>query len=308
MSHSPHYRIGLVCAIVGAIAFSGKAIIVKMAYRHGADAMTLLMLRMLFALPLFLMMAWWSGRGKSALTPVDWLGVVGLGFIGYYLSSYLDFLGLRYISASLERLILYLNPTIVLLLAWVLYGKRISLLKAAAMAFSYLGILLVFGQEVSMAGSDVFLGVGLVFLSAVSYAIYLTYSGHIVKSIGAMRLAGLATAVACLFCIAQFMLFRPLDFNQLTPPIIWLSVVNAMLCTALPVLMVMIAVERIGPALTSQIGMIGPISTLAMGILFLNEPLTIWVMAGTALVIGGVYLVTKFGQQKTFITKESNNV
>ena len=113
---APSLTSGLLLAAAGSIAFSGKAIIVKLAYRHGVDAVSLLMLRMLFALPMFLLMAWWAGRGKAPLTRADWLGVVGLGFCGYYLSSFLDFLGLVYISASLERLILYLNPTLVLVL------------------------------------------------------------------------------------------------------------------------------------------------------------------------------------------------
>ena len=103
----------------GAIAFSGKAIIVKLAYRHGVDAVTLIMYRMLFALPIFALMGWWASRGKAPLTRNDWLGILGLGFTGYYLASFLDFAGLAYISASLERLILYLNPTLVLLLGLV---------------------------------------------------------------------------------------------------------------------------------------------------------------------------------------------
>lgn len=117
---------GLVFAVTGAIAFSGKAIIVKLAYRHGVDAVTLIMLRMLFALPIFAVMAWWASRGKPALTRRDWLGVLGLGVTGYYLSSFLDFAGLQYISASLERLILYLNPTLVMLLGWLMYRRRFS--------------------------------------------------------------------------------------------------------------------------------------------------------------------------------------
>ena len=122
-------------------------------------------------------------------------------------------------------------------------------------------------------------------------------------------LASIATSIACVLCTLQFVLLRPLETAlQVATPVLWLSLLNAIVCTVLPVLLVMIAVERIGPALTSQIGMIGPIATLAMGIVLLDEPFTPWVMAGTVLVVLGVYLVTKFGQQKTFITKESNNV
>ena len=151
-----HKRIGpgLALASLGAIAFSGKAIIVKLAYRYGVDAVTLIMLRMLFALPLFALMAWWAGRGKPALTRRDWLGVVGLGFSGYYLSSFLDFAGLAYITASLERLILYLNPTLVLLFGWIaLRAGAITRWQAAGMAVSYAGVLLVFGHELQLGQS-----------------------------------------------------------------------------------------------------------------------------------------------------------
>ncbi|MEJ7687492.1 MAG: DMT family transporter, partial [Variovorax sp.] len=203
---------GLTLAIVGAIGFSGKAIIVKLAYRHGVDAVTLIMLRMLFALPLFAVMAWWAGRGKPALGPRDWLGVFGLGFSGYYLSSFLDFAGLAHITASLERLILYLNPTLVLLFGWIAYRRRITRWQVVGIAISYAGVLLVFGHELQLGQSAAAAwGSLLVFLSAVSYAIYLVASGEFVKRLGSLRLVGLATSVACLLCIVQFVLLRPMS-------------------------------------------------------------------------------------------------
>jgi drug/metabolite transporter (DMT)-like permease len=284
---------GLLLAAAGSIAFSGKAIIVKLAYRHGVDAVTLVMFRMLFAVPFFIAMAWWAGRGKEPLTRSDWLGVLGLGFSGYYLSSFLDFLGLQYISASFERLILYLNPTLVLVLGWVLYKRKISYRQGVAMAVSYSGVLLVFGHEVSLVGEHVALGAALVFSSAITYAIYLSYSGQMVQRLGSLRLAGLATTVACVLCIVQFAILKPASALEVAPEVIWLSMLNATACTVLPVLMVMMAIERIGPGLTSQIGMIGPMSTLTMGALLLNEPFNAWTLMGTALVLGGVFWVTQ---------------
>ncbi|MBE2234481.1 MAG: DMT family transporter [Anaerolinea sp.] len=284
---------GLTLAAAGSIAFSGKAIIVKLAYRYQVDAVTLIMYRMLFALPLFALMAWWSSRGKPALTRRDWLGVLGLGFTGYYLASFLDFLGLQTITASLERLILYLNPTLVLLLGWALYGRRIAHRQMVAMAVSYIGVVLVFGHEVRIEGAEAALGALFVFLSAVSYAIYLTYSGEMVHRLGALRLAGLATSVACVLCIVQFLLLRPLAAAEVAPQVIWLSLLNATVCTALPVLMVMMAIERIGAGLTAQTGMIGPMSTIVMGVLILDEPFNGWIIAGTVLVVGGIYLVSR---------------
>jgi len=299
---SPHLATGLTLAIAGSIAFSAKAIIVKLAYRYGVDAVTLLMYRMLFSLPLFLALAWWAsyrqgGQAGRRLTLKrrDWLGVIGLGFTGYYLASFLDFWGLHFISASLERLILYLNPTLVLVLGWVIYKRRITGLQAIAMAVSYGGVLLVFGHEAGLQGPDALLGAALVFGSAISYAIYLVYSGEIVKRLGSMRLVGLATSVACVLCIVQFALLRPLSAAVVAPEVIWLSLLNATLCTFAPVVMVMMAIERIGAGLAAQTGMIGPMSTIVMGVLILGEPFNSWIVAGTVLVLSGVFLVTRFG-------------
>jgi len=285
--------IGLVLAMAGSIAFSGKAIIVKLAYRHGVDAVTLIMYRMLFALPLFVGMAWWASRGKPALSRHDWMGVLGLGFSGYYMASFLDFWGLQFISASLERLILYLNPTLVLVLGWLLFGRRINHLQGVAMAVSYAGVLLVFGHEVRFDGSATLVGGALVFGSAVSYAIYLVYSGEMVKRLGSLRLVGLATTVACVLCIGQFVVLRPFSAALVAPEVVWLSVLNAVACTAAPVLMVMMAIERIGSGLAAQTGMIGPMSTIAMGVWLLDEPFNAWIIAGTVLVVAGVLVVTR---------------
>jgi drug/metabolite transporter (DMT)-like permease len=290
-------RVGLALALAGAIAFSGKAIIVKLAYRYGVDAVTLLMYRMLFALPLFLGMLWWSSRRAqqplSALTAADWRGILWLGLTGYYAASFLDFWGLQYISASLERLILYLNPTLVLLLGWLVYGRRVSARQATAMVLSYTGVLLVFGHEVRFDGWSTVIGAALVLASAISYAVYLLYSGQLVPRLGALRLVGLATTVACLLCLLQFLLLRPLSAALVPPPVIALSVLNAVACTAAPVIMVMMAIERIGAALTAQAGMVGPLSTIALGVWLLGEPFNAWLIAGTALVLTGVLWVSR---------------
>jgi drug/metabolite transporter (DMT)-like permease len=287
---------GLFLATFGAIAFSGKAIIVKLAYRYGVDAVTLIMYRMLFALPIFALMAWWSSRGKSPLTRKDWLGVLWLGVTGYYLASFLDFAGLAYVSASLERLILYLNPTVVVLLGLVLYKRRVRPVQLLGMAISYCGVFLVFGHEMQLAGSNVMLGALLVFLSAVSYALYLVYSGEMVRRLGSARLVGLATSVACVLCITQFVVLRPISAMAVAPQVIWLSVLNATLCTAVPVLMVMMAIERIGASMAAQTGMVGPMSTILMGVVILGEPFTLWIAAGTVLVIAGIFVFTRSGR------------
>jgi drug/metabolite transporter (DMT)-like permease len=284
---------GLALALLGSVAFSGKAIIVKLAYRYGVDAVTLIMYRMLFALPMFAVLAWWAGRGKPPLSRRDWMAVLGLGLSGYYLASFLDFAGLQYVTASFERLILYLNPTLVLLIGVVFFKRHPSRRQWGALAVSYAGVLVVFGHELTITGSHVALGAALVFASAVSYAIYLVYSGEVVKRIGSLRLTGLATSVACMFCIAQFLLVKPLGAASVAPQVIWLSVLNAVACTFAPVLMVMMAIERIGASMAAQTGMIGPVSTILMGILILGEPFTPWIAAGTVLVLAGIWLLAR---------------
>ena len=281
-------------ASLGAVAFSGKAIIVKLAYRYGVDAVTLITYRMLFALPMFALLAWWAGRGKPALTARDIATVLGLGFTGYYLASFLDFAGLAYVTASFERLILYLNPTLVLAMGALLFKRRVTRKQLIALAASYCGVLLVFGHEISLLGPNVMLGAALVFGSAVSYAVYLVFSGEEVKRLGALRLTGLATTVACLLCIVQFLLLRPIAALAVAPEVVWLSLLNATLCTFVPVLMVMMAIERIGATLAAQTGMIGPLSTILMGVVILGEPFTVWIAAGTVLVLAGIWLLAKW--------------
>jgi drug/metabolite transporter (DMT)-like permease len=285
---------GILLASAGAIAFSGKAIIVKLAYRYGVDAVTLIMYRMLFALPLFVALSWWASRGKPALTGADWRLLGGLGFSGYYLASFLDFSGLQYISANLERLILYLNPTFVLATSALMFRVPVTRRQCIALLISYLGVCLVFGHDVSVVGPHVALGSVLVLGSALSYALYLVYSGQAVKRLGPMRIVGIATSIACVLCIAQFFILRPPSAMLVAPQVIGLSVLNSTLCTFLPVLLVMFAVERVGAPVAAQAGIIGPLSTIFMSVLILGEPFTGWLVAGTLLVLSGIWLLARW--------------
>jgi drug/metabolite transporter (DMT)-like permease len=285
---------GIALATAGAIAFSGKAILAKLMYCHGVDAVQVLFWRMLLALPLFLALAWWAGRGKAPFARRDWMHIVGLGFCGYYLASLLDFLGLQYITASLERLILYLNPTLVLLLSVLWLRVRVSARQMIAIALSYAGVLIVFSHELKFEGTNVALGATLVFASALSYAVYLVASGEVVRRIGALRLTGAATSVACAFAIAQLFVLRAPSAALVPEPVIWLSLLNAVLTTFAPVVMVMMAIERIGAPLAAQCGMVGPMSTILLGVVLLGEPFTGWVIVGTVLVLSGVWLLAKW--------------
>ena len=284
---------GLAIAIAGAILFSTKAIVAKLIYRYHVDAVTLIAFRMMFSLPFFLAVALWKMRTQIPLSHVERVRIVILGLIGYYLSSFLDFLGLQYITAGLERLILFLTPSFVLLISVFFLKKKISRLEWLALATSYFGMVLVFIHDARVGGANVLLGGAFVFGSAVTYALYLLASGEMVRRVGALRLVSYAMCVSSAACILQFVLLRP--FATLIQPVevYGLSMFNAVFCTVLPVFMTMIAVARIGAGTASQAGMIGPVSTLFLGAVVLNEPITGIQLAGTALVLTGIYLLSR---------------
>ncbi len=287
------FLIGLAIAISGAILFSAKAVIAKLIYRHHVDAVTLIAFRMLFSLPFFVAVALWKGRPETALTPMDYSKIVIMGLLGYYVSSFLDFLGLQYISVGLERLILFLTPSFVLLISAIFLRKKITVLEWLALGTAYLGTVLVFFHDVRLGGADVMRGSVFVLGSALSYALYLLLSGELVKRVGALRLVAYAMCAASVACIVQFFLLRPPSMLVQPMEVYGLSLVNAVFCTVLPVFLTMVAVSRIGPTTTSQAGMIGPVSTLFMGALILDEPITAFQLMGTALVVAGMYLLSR---------------
>ncbi|WP_432380521.1 DMT family transporter [Duganella sp. P38] len=286
------YLGGLGIAVGGAVLFSTKAIVAKLLYRYQIDAVTLIAFRMLFSLPVFAAVAIWKTRGAAPLSSGDRWRIVGLGLVGYYLSSFLDFLGLQYISVGLERLILFLTPTFVLLISATVLKQRIGRKQWLALLISYLGIVLVFLHDLQ-GGGNVALGASLVTGSAAAYAAYLLLSGEMVKRLGSLRLVSYAMCVSTVACVGQFFLLRPASGLVQPLPVYGLSLVNGLLCTVAPVFMTMIAVERIGAGTASQAGMIGPVSTLFLGALLLGEPVTSWQLGGTALVLAGIYLLSK---------------
>jgi drug/metabolite transporter (DMT)-like permease len=182
---------------------------------------------------------------------------------------------------------------LVLALSVLLFKHRVTGRQLVALACSYAGVLLVFGHELQFMGAQTALGAALVFGSAISYALYLVYSGAEVKRLGALRLTGWASSVACVFCILQFLVLRPLETAWVPEPVLWLSLLNATACTVAPVVMVMLAIERLGATLTAQTGMVGPLSTIFMGVWLLGEPFNAWVLAGTAMVLLGITLLAR---------------
>lgn len=280
-------------AIAGSVLFSGKAIVVKLAYRYGVDAATLLALRMAFSLPFFIAAYAWSARGAVPLAAADHRRLITIGLLGYYAASYLDFLGLQHISAALERLILYLSPTLVLLMSALFLGKRFERRDVTALALAYAGIVLAFWHDARFEGGRVALGSALVFGSAFCYAAYLVLSGQLVRRVGAIRLTSYAMTVSALAVFAQFLLLNPMTSLAQPVPVYWLSLLNAVLCTVLPVFATMLAVERIGAGRTSLAAMVGPVATIALAYIFLGEAVSAWQVAGTALVLAGVYVLSR---------------
>jgi drug/metabolite transporter (DMT)-like permease len=284
---------GLAIAIAGSILFSAKAIVAKLMYRYQVDAIMVLTLRMMFAFPLFLIIAIWKARTQPRLSNQDHLRILFLGLIGYYLSSLLDFMGLQYISAGLERLILFLTPTFVLLMSFFFYKRNISGAEWGALLLSYLGTIFVFMHDVNSGGGNVGLGSLLVLAAAMTYALYLLLSGELVPRVGAMRLVAYAMCVSSVACIVQFFILRPPEALIQPMAVYQLSIFNAVFCTVLPVCLTMIAVVRIGAPSAAQAGMVGPVSTLFMGALILDEPITGIQLAGMALVLSGIYLLSR---------------
>lgn len=280
-------------AIAGSVLFSGKAIVVKLAYRYGVDAATLLALRMAFSLPFFIAAYVWTARGAVPLAAADHRRLITIGLLGYYAASYLDFLGLQHISAALERLILYLSPTLVLLMSALFLGKRFERRDVTALALAYAGIVLAFWHDARFEGGRVVLGSALVFGSAFCYAAYLVLSGQLVRRVGAIRLTSYAMTVSALAVFAQFLLLNPMTSLAQPVPVYWLSLLNAVLCTVLPVFATMLAVERIGAGRTSLAAMVGPVATIGLAYIFLGEAVSAWQVAGTALVLAGVYVLSR---------------
>ena len=289
--------IGPALAIVGVLGFSFKAILIKLAYAWAPiDAVTLLALRMLYATPFFALMALFATkrRGVAAIGRADWIRVLWLGFIGYYLASLVDFMGLQYVSAALERLMLYLYPSIVVVLSALFFGQRITGRILLALGLSYAGILLVFARDLSFAGDPRGLWVGgaLVFASSFFYALYLVGAGPVIARLGSARFIALAMLASAAFVFVQFLATRPPLALAAPLRIQLLSLTMAIFSTVLPTYFIAEAIQRIGASRTSLVGSLGPVFTIWLGWVILDEPVHWIQLAGAALVLGGVALMS----------------
>lgn len=290
-------RVGQVMAAVAAVLFSAKAILAKFLYAYDIDAITLMALRMGLSLPVFAVVAVIETRRARArgdtLGRRDLAWIVLLGFLGYYLSSFLDFWGLEYVTVSLERLILFLTPTLVAVISLVWLGKPVSARQWAVMAASYAGLMLVFVENLRFGGAAVGFGAGLVFAAALSYALYLILSGELVRRIGSLRLVAYAMCVSTVLTLAHFLMSHPPDRLVLPLPVYGLSAINALACTVLPVYLTMFAIQRIGAPATAQFSVLGPVSLVFLGAWLLDEPVTALQLAGTAIVIAAMLWFTR---------------
>lgn len=285
---------GATLALVAALGFSLKAIFVKLAYPYGVDAITLLALRMGFALPVFLWVGLAGQRAGASLTRNDWLKLIALGCLGYYGASILDFWGLEYISAGLERLILFTYPTLTILIGVLFQGKPFTRREVIAVALCYLGIGFAFVHDLGLGDArDVWIGGALVFGSSVSYALYLSGSGPMIARLGAMRFSALAMLVSSAVTLAHFSVSHPITaFIQPLPVYGW-GLAMAVFATIVPVFAQSAAIRRIGAGRASLFGMVGPILTIGFGWWLLGESISLAQMAGAALVVVGILIVSR---------------
>ena len=282
-------------AILAAFGFSFKAIFVKLAYPYGIDAIALLALRMIFALPVFLWVGLTASRGMPALTRRDWLGVIAMGLAGYYAASVFDFLGLQYISAGLERLILFTYPTLTLIFGMALTRRLASPREVVALLLCYAGIGAAFWHDLEFAReqASIWLGGGLVFGSALCYAIYLTGSARMIARLGTARFAALATLISTAAVFGHFFATQPLASLVQPWPVYGYALAMGLLCTALPVFAQSAAIRRLGSPRVALVSMLGPLATIGFAVWLLDEPFSLAQAIGAFLVIAGIALVSR---------------
>ena len=289
---------GVIICLFGAICFSTKAIFVKLAYRETqVDAVSLLALRMIFSLPFFLVSAWWSSA-KSENVPFtwkQWLAVAGIGCLGYYVSSLLDFLGLQYVTAGIERLILFVYPTLVLLMSAFILKVKIKPLQWLALVITYAGLMLAFWGEARFDNQSqtFYLGVILIFVCAVTYAMYIVGSGQLIPAIGAAKFNSYAMSFAALAVVLHFLIVNDNSLFHLDNQVYLYSFLMAIIGTVIPSYLVAIGIKRVGSGNAAIIGSVGPVSTIVQASFFLQEPIHLLQLVGTAFILGGVLMISK---------------
>ncbi len=298
-----NYALGFSMALIGAIMFSAKAIYVKLVYRtESIDAISMLALRMLFSLPFYLLTAWLISRRPDnvKLTRKQWGWILVLGLLGYYLSSLFDFMGLAYISAGLERLILFLYPTFALLIGAAAFRKKITKVQWIALVIAYLGMVAAFTGDVRQQWNPgVVTGSLLVLGCAVTYAFYIVGGGEIIPRIGSMKFTAYALTVAAVAIFLQYFVKHGATIRHFSGHTYWLCFQMAIVSTVIPTFLTSEGIRKIGAGNAAIITSVGPVATILQAYLFLDEPITLPQLAGTALVLVGVLLIGKSGKQAT---------
>jgi drug/metabolite transporter (DMT)-like permease len=292
LSFASYRAVGIALAVAGVIGFSIRPIFIKLAYGYVRDPVTLIALRMAFSAPFFALAAYWLRGNRTPISVRDWWAIGGLGFLGYYVASFVDFIGLQYVSAGLARLILFLYPTIVVVLSWLFLGKRAGARELVALAATYAGTALVLWHATAAQHENLPLGAGLVFASAVAYAVYLVFGSQVIQRVGSMRFTAYALLVASALCIAQFFALRPIEALALPWPVYAYAVAMAIVSTVLPTFMTSEALKRIGANQVAILGALGPVTTILFGFVGLDEQMTGLQLVGTALVLAGVVLIS----------------
>ena len=290
---------GILICLLGAVCFSTKAIFVKLAYRNThIDAVSLLALRMIFSLPFFVVSA---GVASSKIDNVrftwkQWLGVAVIGCLGYYVSSLLDFIGLQYVSAGIERLILFIYPTMVLLMSAIVFKKRIKSIQWLAVLITYGGLLMAFVSEANLGASqnkNFYLGSALIFACAITYAMYIVGSGRLIPSIGAAKFNSYAMSFACVAVLIHFFLTSDKSLLRLPAEVYAYAGAMALLSTVIPSYLVTEGIKRIGSDNAAIVGSVGPVSTIIQAYFFLYEPILALQIAGTIFILAGVLLISR---------------
>ncbi len=300
MIESPSRRAYIIAALTvlsGAIFFSTKAIFVKLAYQYNIDSVSLLTLRMAFSFPLFLAIGFWSFRKQTnqtyQLSRKDWWWTIVMGLCGYYVASLFDFLGLQYISASFERIILYLYPTLVLLISVFFFHSKIKRLHVIALLLTYVGVGIAFYENLqTMESHNITKGTILVFCAALTYALYIVGSGQLLPKVGTFRYNSISMSAACLGVFIHNIGLNGFNLFEFAMPIYWLSLAMALIATVIPSFLMAEGIRVIGSSNAAIIGSIGPISTIGMAYLFLGERLGWLQWVGTFFVIAGILLIT----------------
>jgi drug/metabolite transporter (DMT)-like permease len=296
---SPYFVSGIVICILGAICFSTKAIFVKLAYRDtSVDAVTLLALRMIFSLPFFIVSAITasSRQDNVRFTVKQWAYIALIGCLGYYVSSLLDFLGLQYISAGIERLVLFIYPTLVLLMVALIFKEKIKTKQWIAVGITYGGLLIAFVAEAdlqSTSNKNFFLGASLIFACAFTYAAYIVGSGRLIPQVGAAKFNSYAMSFACCAVLIHFFITSDQSLLNHEPLVYMYSIAMAIFSTVIPSYLVSEAIKRIGSDNAAIAGSIGPVSTILQAYFFLAEPISLLQILGTVFVLVGVLLIGK---------------